>query len=389
MVMGIVVLFRWWAGGIVPDVLSSIGRGGASIGRVGRLVGAAVVCLLAVVVGAMALGGSPVAGQDISGMGSLGQEIVVRDRLIFDQESLLNTYRCRFDIDIEIVPGGCVDGRPAGEVAPRSEPPSKPTKNDAAVRDRLIFDQESLLNTYRCRFDIDIEVVPGGCWNRGGSGMASPIGSGPPVGASSSTPLSFGRALDVASRLAPSFVAPANCHRLPSSPDVLPNSSRYFYRAGVHQGVDFACAGHKAMAALDGRVVVAVGDYTTPPTEDMDALLAGTYELQATPPYTLIMLYGNYVVLDHGVIDGVGHVVTVYAHLGEIDGNIRIGGRVEAGDPLGVIGNSGTVQAAAGLPYDGHHLHWELHINGQYLSKGLSADETHRVYVALFGESQG
>ncbi len=40
-------------------------------------------------------------------------DIAVRDELIQAQEDLLNVYRCMFDIDTELVPGGCVDGAPA------------------------------------------------------------------------------------------------------------------------------------------------------------------------------------------------------------------------------------------------------------------------------------
>ena len=39
------------------------------------------------------------------------------------------------------------------------------TFNDIETRDRLITAQEALLNAYRCRFDIDINIVPGGCTN--------------------------------------------------------------------------------------------------------------------------------------------------------------------------------------------------------------------------------
>ena len=35
--------------------------------------------------------------------------------------------------------------------------------SELAARDELIADQENLLNTYRCMFDIDTELVPGGC----------------------------------------------------------------------------------------------------------------------------------------------------------------------------------------------------------------------------------
>lgn len=68
-----------------------------------------------------------------------------------------------FDIDTEIVPGGCADGSPVVPSVPPVPYTGIPTRADIAERDRLIADQEALLNAYRCRFDIDVGVVPGGC----------------------------------------------------------------------------------------------------------------------------------------------------------------------------------------------------------------------------------
>lgn len=90
-------------------------------------------------------------------------DVEARDQLIANQEALLNTYRCRFDIDTQIVPEGCIDdtpSRPAEMPAPFT---GTPTRADIAARDSLVRAQEALLNTYRCRFDIDTQIVPGGC----------------------------------------------------------------------------------------------------------------------------------------------------------------------------------------------------------------------------------
>ena len=89
--------------------------------------------------------------------------MVKRDRLIFNQEALLNVYRCLFGVDAEQVPGGCVDGRPgapAGQPAPFE---GSATVAAVSVRDHLVSDQEALLNVYRCLFDVDTQIVPGGC----------------------------------------------------------------------------------------------------------------------------------------------------------------------------------------------------------------------------------
>ena len=90
-------------------------------------------------------------------------DIAVRDKLIANQEALLNVYRCRFQIDTHIVPGGCTDTRPALEPIPPGEFQGTPAQTDIAVRDKLIANQEALLNVYRCRFQIDTHIVPGGC----------------------------------------------------------------------------------------------------------------------------------------------------------------------------------------------------------------------------------
>ena len=117
---------------------------------------AVAVCLLAPILGAV--GASAQGGGGVA----LG-EVLSRNELIAAQESLLNVYRCRFDVDTEIVPGGCVDGQPGGGPTQPGPFEGTPTANDVAVRDSLIQAQESLLNTYRCLFKIDTEIVPGGC----------------------------------------------------------------------------------------------------------------------------------------------------------------------------------------------------------------------------------
>ena len=102
-------------------------------------------------------------------------DITVRDQLISAQEALLNVYRCRFDIDTEIVPGGCFDGSPVLPALPPVPFSGTPTEADIAVRDQLVGDQEALLNVYRCRFDIDTHIVPGGCVNLSDSASQPPV----------------------------------------------------------------------------------------------------------------------------------------------------------------------------------------------------------------------
>ncbi|WP_419927276.1 CAP domain-containing protein [Candidatus Poriferisocius sp.] len=113
-----------------------------------------VVCFLAV-----PMLGSAAAAQGSAKEGIARQDIVVRDGLIAAQENLLNTYRCLFGVDTDVVPGGC----PNPDSVSPGVAPTNPTQHDVEVRDGLIRSQEALLNTYRCRFGVDTEVVPYDC----------------------------------------------------------------------------------------------------------------------------------------------------------------------------------------------------------------------------------
>lgn len=119
---------------------------------------AAAVALLAA-----PFAGAAAAAQDTPGSEVARADIEVRDDLIAEQESLLNVYRCRFGVDADVVPGGCSGGRPSRWPTAPGVFEGAPTAHDVVVRDRLIADQEALLNVYRCRFGADTELVPGGC----------------------------------------------------------------------------------------------------------------------------------------------------------------------------------------------------------------------------------
>lgn len=95
----------------------------------------------------------------------------MRDNLIAAQETLLNVYRCQFGIDLPAVRGGCTNGLPSEGFSRPAAFEGAPTLEDIAVRDELIVVQESLLNTYRCRFDfeMDTHITPEGCPGQPGS----------------------------------------------------------------------------------------------------------------------------------------------------------------------------------------------------------------------------
>ena len=135
-----------------------------AISRYSPLAALVVVCLLA-----QALGIATADAQEGPGDAVSRHDIAVRNELIIDQEALLNAYRCRFNIDTQVVTGGCAGGLPLEEVPQPDGFSGVPTRHELRVRDALIFAQELLLNAYRCRFNIDTQVVPGGCSGQPGN----------------------------------------------------------------------------------------------------------------------------------------------------------------------------------------------------------------------------
>ncbi|WP_419917996.1 hypothetical protein [Candidatus Poriferisocius sp.] len=112
------------------------------------------------VVAGVVFGLAPVAA---GGGGATVGDVRLRDRLVADQEALLNTYRCMFDIDTHIVDGGCSDGHPTQPPPPPVLFTGTPTPQEITTRDLLIRNQENLLNVYRCKYNIDTHLTPNNC----------------------------------------------------------------------------------------------------------------------------------------------------------------------------------------------------------------------------------
>lgn len=153
---------------------------------------------------------------------------------------------------------------------------------------------------------------------------------------------------------------------------VLPGASRQ-YRNGIHQGIDFGCgtSGRFAHSIAEGTVVYVVDDYVDPTVANREALLANAGLAGFTPHWTLVMLYGNVVIIDHGELADTGtRMVSIAAHLEAVDPAITLGATVESGQVLGEIGNRGTNAAAQGLRGASDpslHLHWELFFDDWFL----------------------
>ncbi len=209
------------------------------------------------------------------------------------------------------------------------------------------------------------------------------------LNAATSTDADRGPDPSEASRLAQAIgpiPVPSDCPFAIDDPDLLPNAVRP-YRSGLHQGVDFVCyeLGHEAVAPMAGRVLLATRGYLEPGPAERRQILSDAKALGETPPWTLAMLYGRFVVIDHGVIADAGHVVTIYAHLADIDPAVRPGASIDVGDPIGAIGNSGTQAGGTGVDApSSYQLHWELHVDDVFLGAGADAELTRRVYETLF-----
>ena len=163
---------------------------------------------------------------------------------------------------------------------------------------------------------------------------------------------------------------------LPRLDNLLPGEPRA-YRSGVHQGFDMyegqvgVPTGYSGpvVAAKSGTVIRAMHDFTEmTPTEYREAI-AASQAAGTTPPDILDKLRGRQVWIDHG--DG---IVSRYVHLSGVVAETTVGEKVDAGEIVGFVGNSGTEDGVNGRRGSAH-LHFELRIDDRYLGEGLSRDE--------------
>jgi len=167
---------------------------------------------------------------------------------------------------------------------------------------------------------------------------------------------------------------------LPHRLNTLPGAPRH-YRYGVHQGTDFyaypdgtaVTTSTEVLAARDGVVIRADGDYESPTQAQMDEWLDTCRQGGYTPQDVLDGLRGRQVWLDHG--DG---LITRYAHLSSIAAGLKVGQRVAQGQVIGTVGNSGTPESLYN-PEGGLHLHFEIWLDDRYVGQYLSTVEIRRV----------
>lgn len=182
------------------------------------------------------------------------------------------------------------------------------------------------------------------------------------------------------------FRPPVEGACLPGSDGLMPNAARG-YRYGVHEGVDFYAgyicgaavgAGTPVHVAKSGTVSLALHDYRNLTSEEWQGVLSRSQRSLSTSADDLHVLRGRQVWIDHG--EGIS---TRYAHLSEIAAGLEVGDRVEAGQVIAFVGNSGTPESITN-PAGEMHLHFELRVGGSFLGAGLPPGEVRRLYELAF-----
>ena len=188
--------------------------------------------------------------------------------------------------------------------------------------------------------------------------MGHPIGSSP----------GQGRGISPVVR---GLLMPIEGAEIATAPELLPNSPRE-YRAGWHEGIDFAAdRGAPVRAAAAGTVLRVDREFADWDAETLNAALHAAIELGHTPDETLDRIRGRQVWIDHG-----RQVVTRYAHLDSV-AHLYVGEQVTRGQVIGAVGSSGFEEG-------GPHLHFEVRVGDAYLGDWLEGEELVRVLTRSF-----
>lgn len=157
------------------------------------------------------------------------------------------------------------------------------------------------------------------------------------------------------------LLLPIEGAEIPNDPELLPSSARD-YRAGWHEGIDFAAdRGTPVRAAAAGTVIRVDREFIDWDVAQLSAALERAVATGYTPDETLDRIRGRQVWIDHG-----RRLVTRYAHLDAV-ADLYVGQSVTRGQVIGAVGSSGFEEG-------GPHLHFEVRIGGDYLGDRLEGD---------------
>jgi len=153
------------------------------------------------------------------------------------------------------------------------------------------------------------------------------------------------------------------------------------YRKGIHQGIDFyeTKRGDAVYAAAPGVVIRVDADYQPQEIGFRNDMLAkckttwngtpGSVKLAAVEePYgdVLDKLRGRQVLVYHGKNSQNEPIISLYAHMLDVNPELSVNDIVETTTMLGQIGNSGTSGEVENKPGKENHLHLELFVGDMY-----------------------
>lgn len=181
---------------------------------------------------------------------------------------------------------------------------------------------------------------------------------------------------------------------LPKDAGVFPGARR-LYRYGIHEGIDFFEAAERkifisnktpVIAAEDGIIKRVDYQYKEMTQNERNVILSRCNKNKDTSPEDADKLKGRQVVIEHN-----NGIISVYCHLSKT-ANIKVGHKINKGDIIGYIGNSGTSDGILNNK-NNLHLHFEIHIDDKsehlsyYLGKNISIEETMQIYEKVFSKS--
>ena len=192
-------------------------------------------------------------------------------------------------------------------------------------------------------------------------------------------------------RLTPNtkLLLPIDGLMFPSKASRLPNAPRS-YRSGIHRGIDFFSNwGTPIRSVADGVIVRSDLSYEEVSPIFRKEMLKRAATLGRTPSDIFNeLLLGQAVIIDHGFTLFSGYrTITIYAHLSDINPNIKPGYIIKAGEIFGKSGNSGTEPSTLGTRRESH-LHWELILQDAggeyYFGRDLDYDKLVAALTNLF-----
>jgi murein DD-endopeptidase MepM/ murein hydrolase activator NlpD len=176
--------------------------------------------------------------------------------------------------------------------------------------------------------------------------------------------------------------------QLPSESYSLPGAPRA-YRNGFHKGLDIRFTKPnpnseliplsketEVIATAKGKIIRADWNYIPMNLEEFEKQKELTNQHKVT--FVDRDFGGRQIWIDHG-----NGVITSFNHLSSIDSKVKVGTKVKQGQVLGKVGNSGLKGEAEGSD-EGIHLHFEIWYKGEFLGKGLKADQSYQLLQVFF-----